>query len=86
MGEDTSFSEWLDSFRVAAQENVLERNTLMTETFEQAAYDRMLFNTAGKGPGFELRTPEYVTQFVKTGHLAAGFPCFPEAGKDISRP
>lgn len=60
MGEDTSFSKWLDSFRAAELETRLERNTRMTDLFEQAASDKMLFNSQKKGPGFELRTPEYV--------------------------
>lgn len=60
MGEETSFSKWLDSYRASSQKTWLERNTLMTDLKEQAASDRLLFHSENKPHGFELRTPEYV--------------------------
>lgn len=59
MGEGSSLSKWVDWLR-PDRATVMERNTIMTEAFEQAASDRMLFISATPRPGFETRTAEYV--------------------------
>lgn len=64
MGEGTAFAKWIDSWRTDPA-TVLAQNTNMTNAFEQAASDRMLFHSSGEvRPTFELRTPEYVFFFL----------------------
>lgn len=72
MGEDTAFARWLDSYRAAERETVLERNALMTDLYEQAAADKVLFQSHGKAQGFELRTPEYVCPWWGGGQTTIG--------------
>lgn len=69
MGEGTAFAKWIDSWRTDPA-TVLAQNTNMTNAFEQAASDRMLFHSSGEvRPTFELRTPEYVFFFLSLSFL-----------------
>lgn len=68
-GELSKAHQWIDQLRTKDQAKWEERNTLRTEIFEQAAYDKNLFKTVPKRD-FEYRTPEYVEAKGFSGNRA----------------